>query len=383
MNEEKILTTNKLEERITPFIYQIRGKLVMLDSDLGQLYNCSNGTKTINQAVNRNIERFPEDFYFQLTNEEFDNIWQFKVGNLKPDLDLNLKSQIGTSSLNHGGRRKLPYVFTEQGIMMLATILRTKVASSVSISIMRAFVIMHNIIKQDNNLLNNYNEMLIKHDNLISKNTNDIKLLQESFDKLNKKQEINQIYFKGQTYDAYSKIVDIFKEAKKELIIIDGYADKSILDMIKELNVKVYLIVKNKSLISTLDIQKYNSQYQNLTLIHNDSFHDRYFIIDRKIVNTLGASINHAGSKTFSINLLEDKIVSKSLTCEISKIMSSFKYFCTFIKFIHIQILEKHVAILPHLSISRFKGIPYRSAGQNLDIIRKGVVNLIYSNFLF
>ena len=197
------LTVNN--KNITNMIYEIRGKQVMLDSDLAILYECKNGTKSINLAVKRNIDKFPNDFYFQLDLEEYSN----------------LKFQIETSSLNsYGGVRKLPYAFTEEGVAMLASILRTKVANEVSVGIMRAFVLMRKYIS---------NELIEQKfiNKQVLKNTEDIKLLQESFNKFEEKRKSNEIYFNGQIYDSYSKILDILKEANKELIIIDNYADKS------------------------------------------------------------------------------------------------------------------------------------------------------------
>lgn len=133
-------------------IYEIRGKQVMLDSDLAHLYRCKNGTKTINLAVKRNIERFPEDFYFQLTSDEY----------------RNLKFQFETSSLeSHGGVRKLPYVFTEQGVAMLATVIKTDVASYISVQIMRAFVAMRHYIGNSDYRLSNVETKLIEYDNSI------------------------------------------------------------------------------------------------------------------------------------------------------------------------------------------------------------------------
>ena len=174
-------------------IYEIRDQYVMLDSDLAKLYECKNGTKTINQAVVRHIDRFPKDFCFKLTKEEYNNI---------------LRSQFGTLELEQGKYSKyLPYVFTEQGVAMLATILRTSVATQTSIKIMRTFVMMKKYIST--NLLD---QKYIN--NQIMKNTEDIKLLQESFSKFEEKKKVNEIYFKGQIYDAYSKILDILKEAK-------------------------------------------------------------------------------------------------------------------------------------------------------------------------
>ena len=232
-----IITKEKI--KIENLIYEIRGKQVMLDSDLAKLYNCKNATKTINLVVKRNIDRFPEDFYFQLTKNEY----------------LNLKFHFETSSLNnYGGIRKLPYVFTEQGVTMLSSVLRTEVASKVSVDIMRAFVYMKKYI----------NELVIKHES-------DIKLLQESFDKLSEKEVKNEIYFDGQIYDAYSKIIDILNKAKKEIIIIDGYSDKTTLDIISKVKIKVILIVKEKCRLSDLDVEKYNKQYDTLKVIYDDT----------------------------------------------------------------------------------------------------------------
>ena len=156
--------------------------------------------------------------------------------------------------------------------------------------------------------------MIIKHDS-------EIKLLQESFSKFEEKKITNETYYNGQIYDAYSKIIDIFKTGKKELIIIDRFADKSVLDMIKNLDIKVVLIVKRNSLIKNIDIEKYNKQYDNLKIIYNDDYHDRYFIIDKKKVYHCGTSINHAGSKTFSINKWEDKKVCENFVDNINKIL--------------------------------------------------------------
>ncbi len=189
---------------------------------------------------------------------------------------------------------------------MLATILKSKIATEVSIRIMDAFVAMKKYISTN----------LIEQkyiNNLVIEDNKRINLLEESFSKFEEKKKTNEIYFNGQIYDAYSKVVDIFKSAKKELVIIDGYADKTILDYIKELNIEVTLIVKESSLLHELDIEKYNRQYHNLKVIYDNTFHDRYFILDKEIIYHCGTSLNHIGEKTFSINLLEDEIVKESL----------------------------------------------------------------------
>ena len=292
-------TIVKDEVNIENLIYEVRGKQVMLDSDLARLYGCVNGTKTINQAVKRNVDKFPDDFYFQLTKNEF----------------FNLKSQVGTSSWNdYGGIRKLPYVFTEQGVAMLATIIKTKVATEMSITIMRAFVAMRKYISSNLIEQKYINNMVLEHDS-------QIKLLQSTFNKLEEKKKVNEIYFDGQIYDAYSKIQEIFKEAKKEIIIIDGYADNTILDIIKRLKVNVTIITKPNNLLTKQDVLKYNKQYHNLKVIYDNSFHDRYFIIDGNIVYHCGASINRIGYKTFSITLIGDGEVCMLLLNKINKII--------------------------------------------------------------
>ena len=269
----------------------------MLDSDLARLYECKNGTKVINQAVNRNQERFPSDFYFQLSNIEYNS----------------LRSQFVTTKVNNMSR-SLPYAFTEQGIAMLATVIRTPIAAQMSINIMRTFVAMRHVLGNNEYRLSNLESKIIEHDN-------NIRLLQESFNKLEDKKKINEIYFNGQIYDAYYKIQEIFNEAKNLLIIIDGYADNSILNIIKRLKVSVIIITKPNNLLTKQDIKKYNLQYNNLKVVYDNTFHDRYFIIDKNIVYHCGASINKIGKKTFSINLINDIEVCNALLNKVNIII--------------------------------------------------------------
>ena len=286
-------TIVKDEVNIENLIYEVRGKQVMLDSDLARLYHTE--TRRINEAVNRNKAKFPERFCFRITESEYNF----------------LKSQFATSK---GGSRKGHTVFTEQGVAMLATILKTDVATKVSIAIMDAFVAMRKYISS--NLLEQkyINNMVFEHDS-------QIKLLQSTFNKLEEKKKVNEIYFDGQIYDAYSKIQEIFKEAKKEIIIIDGYADNTILDIIKRLKVNVTIITKPNNLLTKQDVLKYNKQYNNLKVIYDNSFHDRYFILDGNIVYHCGASINRIGYKTFSITLIGDEYMCKLLSSRVNKII--------------------------------------------------------------
>ena len=268
------------ELKIESMIYEIRGKQVMLDSDLARLYGVE--TKRVNEAVKNNIHKFPDRFSWKLTCDEF----------------IDLRSKFSTSSLNnYGGRRYLPRVFTEQGVAMLSTILKSKVATEVSIKIMDAFVAMRKYISSNLIEQKHINNLVMKHEEQIS----------TIFDYFDKNCKDTEIYFKGQIYDAYSKILDIFLIAKDSLIIIDSYADKYLLDMISKVNISVVIVLSTKSRLSELDVNKYGQEYDNLTLIYNDSFHDRFIILDKKEMYHLGTSINNAGTKTFAINKVEDK----------------------------------------------------------------------------
>ena len=274
------------KQNIENLIYEIRGKQVMLDSDLAWLYNVE--TKRINEAVKNNIEKFPERFSWRLTIEETINISRSKFSTLKIKQGSNIK---------YGAR-----VFTEQGVMMLATILKSKIAVETTIRIMDAFVLMKKYISNDH--------------------TEDIKLLKESFNKLSEKRKDNEIFFNGQIYDAYSKILNIFKSTKKELIIVDAYADNTTLDIIKRLSIKVTIITKTNNLLTKQDIEKYNKQYKNLKVIFNNTFHDRYFILDNKEVYYCGTSINRIGYKTFGIALMNDEETYIPLLNRINQIIN-------------------------------------------------------------
>lgn len=279
---------------IESMIYEIKGKQVMLDTDLAILYKTE--TKRINEAVSRNNLKFPDRFCFKISEKEYNF----------------LKSQIATSK---GGSRKGHTAFTEEGVAMLATVLKSNVATMVSIAIMDAFVSMRHYISS--NLLE---QKYIN--NQVMKNTEDIKLLQESFSKFEEKKQVSDIYFNGQIYDAYSKIYEIFNEVKKNLVIIDSYADNTILDIIKRLKVDVIIITKSNNLLTNQDIYKYNKQYHNLKVIYDNTFHDRYFILDNENIYHCGASINKIGYKTFSITKISDNFVLETLLDRVCKIIN-------------------------------------------------------------
>ena len=283
----------KNDVKIENMIYEIRGKQVMLDSYLARLYGCKNGTKSLNLAVKRHINRFPERFMFQLTKEEYSSIYsrfQFET--------LNKNNQKQGLNIKY-----LPYVFTEQGVAMLSAILKTDVAEEISIKIMDAFVAMKKIINTSLIEQKYFNELTIK-------NTEDIKLLQESFNKLNMKESNNHIFYEGQIYDSYSLVIDILSKARKEIIIIDNYAGKKLFDIIKNIKVNIKVYTEN---IDNTARKKYEKQYSNLEIINTDIFHDRFIIIDNKILYRSGASFKDLGKKCFAMTKIDDTKIIKDL----------------------------------------------------------------------
>ena len=277
----------KLKEdlSIENMIYEIRGRKVIFDRDLAKLYNVE--TRVLNQKVKRNIDRFPEEFCFQLDRLEFKKwISQFVISN---DEKMSL--------------RKLPYVFTEQGVAMLSAIIKSDIAVKTSIQIMNAFVKLRKYVSNELIEQKYINKMVFDHDN-------EIKLLQESFSKLEEKETVNHIFYEGQIYDAYSLLMDILSKAKNEIIIIDNYAGKELLDIIKDIKQNIKIVSSN--IDSTLK-KKYESQYSNVTFINNNTFHDRFIIIDRKELYNSGASFKDLGKKCFAINKIEDNEYLKNI----------------------------------------------------------------------
>lgn len=289
INEELNVVNNETEN-IKNLIYNIRGKQVMLDSDVAILYHYP--TKRINETVNRNKKRFPEDFCFQLT-----------------ELDIkNMRSQIATASKNFENKfrnkKHLPYAFTEQGIAMLSGLLKNDIAIQVSINIMNAFVEMRKFILLNGEVfqkINTIKEKLLEYDKKFDVVFNELQN--------NKEKEFKQkIFFDGQIYDAYSLIIDIIKKAKNKILIIDNYIDDSILKMLskKNKNVEVVILTSQNCNITKLDIQKFNKQYSNLKLAYTNKFHDRFIVIDNKELYHCGASLKDLGKKCFAINKMED-----------------------------------------------------------------------------
>ena len=280
MNDLIIKDNIKIEE----LIYEVRGKQVMLDSDLAKLYGCKNGTKSLNLAVKRHINKFPERFMFQLIENET------KLLRFQNETTNNMS-------------RTLPYVFTEQGVAMLATVLKTEVADEMSIKIMDAFVTMKNYIN------NNFIEQKYIN-NLVLDLDERVCLLEEFFDKLSTKKDNNHIFYEGQIYDAYSLLIDILSKAKEEIIIIDNYAGKELFDVTRNINVNIKIYTKN---IDNISKKKYEKEYSNIEIISTDIFHDRFIIIDNKELYNIGSSLKDIGKKCSSVNKIEDTVIISEL----------------------------------------------------------------------
>ena len=250
----------------------------MLDSDLAKLYDVS--TSRLNEQVKRNIERFPEDFMFRLSNKEWEN----------------LKSQNATSSW--GGRRKLPNVFTEQGISTLSGVLHSKTAIQVNIAIMRAFVGMRKFLMANANLFQRLDRLEFKQLEIDHKVEKIINALEN--ETIKPKQGI---FFGGQIFDAYKFTTGLIKEAKKSIVLIDNYVDETILTLFsKNQKTAVTIYTKNISKQLKLDLDKYNAQYKPIEIKKFNKAHDRFLIIDNKEIYHFGASLKDLGKKWFAFS---------------------------------------------------------------------------------
>ena len=275
--------------KIEDLVFEVRGVEVMLDSDLAMLYEVE--TKRINEAVKNNLDKFPERISWKLTKDEANN----------------LRSQFATSSEenNYGGRRYLPRVFTEQGIYMLATILKSSVATKVSIAIMDTFVRMRHYINYNKYMLPN--RMLLLEDK-VDNNTKRINQLFDMFDPKDITKEY--LFFENQLFKSHYVLNKIFESAKEEIIIVDNYADKELLMYLSKLQKNIKIISKN---MDDLLITKYEKEFNNIEFIRKDIFHDRFIILDRKKLFSCGSSFKDLGKKCFAINLMEDKIILNEL----------------------------------------------------------------------
>lgn len=278
----------KSEDEIRAMIYIVRNQQVMLDSDLAELYQVE--TKRLNERVKRNQNRFPENFCFQLTREEYEH----------------LRSQSATSR-EYGGRRYLPYVFTESGIAMLSAVLNSDVAVEVSVRIMNSFVEMRRFIANNAALFERISSVELKQ-------LEYQKQTDEKFDKVfeyidDHAESEQKIFFDGQIYDAFELLISLVQKATKKIILIDGYVDTGTLNILAKKNtgVDVTIYTFSNTRLSQKDITTFNAQYPNLTVKHMTAFHDRFLILDDTVGYHVGASLKDAGKKCFGITQIQDE----------------------------------------------------------------------------
>ncbi|MBE6361877.1 MAG: ORF6N domain-containing protein [Treponema bryantii] len=333
------VTTQIIEDKI----FTIRGVQVMLDKDLAELYGVE--TKRINEQVKRNIERFPEEFCFQLTKEEVESLrsqivtlssmnetLRSQIATLNNENQIlrsqivisksenaDLKSQNATSSSqNWGGTRKLPYAFTEQGVAMLASILKSETAVKVSIQIMNAFVQMRHFLAANGSLftrLDSVEKLQIETEEKLNRNIVQIqekltvheKNFEKVFDALEAADLPKQgVFCNGQIFDSYKFVSDLIRKAKTSIVLVDNYVDDTVLSMLdkRKSNVSATIYTQSISKQLTLDLQKHNAQYAPIDMRVMTNFHDRFLFIDEKTIYHIGASIKDLGKKVFGFSKL-------------------------------------------------------------------------------
>jgi len=309
---ELIVSQKEIETRILT----IRGMQVMIDSHLAELYDVE--TKQINRAVKRNADRFPEKFMFQLTEIEWDSL-RSQIGTLKDNAilryqigtskdDATLKYQLGTSKGERGGRRYLPYVFTEQGVAMLSALLRSETAVKVSIQIMNVFVEMRKLILGNAALYQRLDKIEVKQIETDQKFEQVFKALESR-----NQQPETGIFFEGQVFDAYTFVAESIKKANHSIILIDNYVDETVLTLLtkrkKDVTATIYTRQISKQL--KLDIQIHNQQYPPIEVKLLADTHDRFLIIDQQELYHIGASLKDLGKKWFAFSKMD------SLTLEV------------------------------------------------------------------
>ena len=290
----QVITMDNIQNRI----FTIRGVQVMLDSDLAELYGVE--TKRLLEQVRRNKIRFPEEFRFQLTNEEWES--------LRSQIDASnknfLRSQIATSKEKRGGRRYLPYVFTEQGVAMLSAVLRSETAIKVSIQIMQAFVAMKKFIATNAAIFQRLEKVELKQIKTDEKIDKIFKALEDK--SIKPKQGI---FYDGQVFDAYVFVAGLIKSAKKSILLIDNYIDESVLQLFtkRRKNVSVKIYTKNISKTLKQDLEKHNAQYPKIEIEKFTKAHDRFLMIDETTVYHFGASLKDLGKKWFAFSKMDIK----------------------------------------------------------------------------
>lgn len=303
-NESAIIASN--DAQIRDMIYTMRGQQVMLDSDLAELYEVETGA--LNRAAKRNEDRFPEDFRFRLTDDEYEN----------------LRCQIGISSddlqkFAAGGRRYMPYVYTEQGVAMLSGVLRSRVAIDASVRIMRAFVEMRHFIADNAHMFEQIRTVELRQ--LKYQKSTDERF-ERVFDYMETHEAPSQkVFFEGQVYDAFELLVSLVQGAKCEIVLIDGYVDTGTLNILakKRQGVSVTVWTHPRTSLTKCDVETFNAQYSTLEIRHTASFHDRFLILDGIEGYLVGASLKDAGKKSFAVAKLEDSAVVGSIVAALDK----------------------------------------------------------------
>ena len=303
-NESAIIASN--DAQIRDMIYTVRGQQVMLDSDLAELYEVETGA--LNRAAKRNEDRFPEDFRFRLTDDEYEN----------------LRCQIGISSddlqkFAAGGRRYMPYVYTEQGVAMLSGMLRSRVAIDASVRIMRAFVEMRHFIADNAHMFEQIRTVELRQ--LKYQKSTDERF-ERVFDYMETHEAPSQkVFFEGQVYDAFELLVTLVQRAKREIVLVDGYVDTGTLNILakKQPGVSVTVWTHPRTSLTARDAATFNAQYPTLEVRHTTSFHDRFLILDGAEGYLVGASLKDAGKKSFAVAKLEDSSIIESIRGALGK----------------------------------------------------------------
>lgn len=313
---ENEISTLQIEKKI----FVIRGVQVMIDRDIAELYGVE--TRRLNEQVKRNIERFPEEFMFQLNEAEFEN-WksQIVISNTGNDnwmsqfatSNSNLKSQIAISSSDKMGLRKRPFAFTEHGVTMLASVLKSEIAVKASIQIVKAFVSMRHFVQSNSQIfaeLKSIREHQLDTDIHLKESDKRIDQLFTLMDKYNIN-DTQGIFFQGQIFDAYAKFESFIQSAQKEIILIDNYVDLSVLQRLakKKKGVNIIIYTDSKTKLTAQDIQTFNAQYSTITLNHTTKMHDRFMIIDNKVLYHIGASLKDLGKKCFAFEILDSSFI--------------------------------------------------------------------------
>jgi len=296
---EIALTSKQVSEHIV----FIRGVQVILDSEIAQLYGVE--TRRLNEQVRRNQERFPEHFRFQLSESEWDTLRSQPV---TLSLEPALRSQNATSTSSHGGRRYLPYAFTEQGVSMLSAVLRSDTAVQVSIRIMEAFVQMRRYFLQNAELFQEIDQVETRQLRHIADSDEKFNRIFNALDERASEAPRQGIFYNGQIFDAYTFAADIIRGAKKSLYLIDNYVDDAVSTLLSKREPKVAATIYTRKTTKAfqLDLDKHNAQYSAIALRVLSGFHDRFLLVDDRELYHLGASLKDLGKQCFAFSRMDD-----------------------------------------------------------------------------